>query len=311
MKKYIALCLSVCALLTLAACGGGEQPSQPVVSPLPESAPPSEPAQAKYYTQTVTLNVFGSDVDVAFVEDAAGERYSFSYNFAGNDIEASGQIVDGVYTMTEDPSGFAVEIEQEVYAALGSSWEGDNGEMFTRAPFAAPEQKTSAGSKFQVVQVEMFGDVIEVTMTVNEDESAFTMEYEAMGEPIAAYGEIADGVYTVTDDPSGFGVKMIENVVPLLSDQWITAGGDADDAGAFDKHQEIVLTIFGSEVTVLLEADEAETQFHYSYEFAGNHVEAFGTMDGGTLTITEDPSGYASSVLGDVQSAMTGNWLPY
>lgn len=331
MKKALALLLAICMLLALAACSGSSAPAAAPETASEENAVETGDAasEIKYLTQTITLDVFGTPVDIEFTQDAAGTQYTFSYFFAGNDIDATGEIVDGVYTLTDDPSGFASEIELEIYEALSSEWTADNGETVTQAPFAAPDKSgDDANKKYQTVTANLFGDDIDVNMIVNQNETGFTMEYIALGDLITAYGEIKDGEYIITEDPTGFASMMIENVVPLLTDEWIDGMPEPMEGGAssaepsgepsaelpegdYTKYQEIPIEIFGEAVVVTLEVNEEETEFKYSYFFANNDLAAAGIIENGELSITADPSGLAANILPDVQTNMTEDWIAY
>lgn len=323
MKKIIALLLSFCMVFALVACGGpsnpGSETPDPAGTPTQDQPTVSDPVAAKYLTQIVKLNVFGMDVEVTFVQDAAGTQFSFSYTFAGNDIEGSGEIVDGVYTLTNDPSGFASEMEEALYPALTSTWTGDNGETITQEPFAAPVKEDTSAATYQIVVVEMFGDKVPVTMTLAPNGTDFTMEYEVMGEAIVAYGNVSGGEYTVTDDPSGYGVMMIENVVPLLTDVWTPVGeevpvqgGDEPvvaPTGEYAKYQVVTVEMFGDKIDVTVSVDADMTVFGIAYSAMGNDITASGTIANGEYTITDDPSGYAVMMITNVVPLITDEWI--
>ena len=83
----------------------------------------------------------------------------------------------------------------------------------------APNDKYA---KHQVVTADLFGNSVEVTVSVDTAETIFDMTYTVMGNNINASGTITNGVYTVIEDPSGFAGQMITIVAPKITDEWIS-----------------------------------------------------------------------------------------
>lgn len=88
-------------------------------------------------------------------------------------------------------------------------------------PPAAEQPSSNKYTKHQVVTADLFGNPVEVTISVDAAETVFGMAYTVMGNNITASGSIVDGIYTVTEDPSSFAGQMITVVAPNISNDWI------------------------------------------------------------------------------------------
>lgn len=237
MKKFIVVLVSLAMAAALGACGSSgssaattaapetTKSAETTAAPAETTAAPAETKReeaasgAKYLTQVVTADFFGTDVDVTFTQDAEGTQFNFSYSFAGNDIDASGEIVDGVYTLAEDSSEFAVDAQYVVYAALTDTWEGDNGETVTQAPAKAPEKADTPASaakgeytKYQVIPIDMLGNSIDVTVSEDADGTIFKYVYEFNGNQIEVTGNIEPDGWVIVENPSGFGDAVLQDV---------------------------------------------------------------------------------------------------
>lgn len=72
----------------------------------------------------------------------------------------------------------------------------------------------------QTVMLNLFGNQVPVELCADRDRTRFMFRYTLDGKEIHAAGEICDGKYVVTDDPSGVGGMVIRDIVSKLTDQW-------------------------------------------------------------------------------------------
>lgn len=73
--------------------------------------------------QEVGLNLFGNEVLVTVLRDKAAGVFRFSYELDGRKINASGNILDGRYVVTEDPSGVGKMVIKDIVSKLTDEWE--------------------------------------------------------------------------------------------------------------------------------------------------------------------------------------------
>lgn len=89
----------------------------------------------------------------------------------------------------------------------------------------AAVQKVSLYTKHQVVMVTLFGDTVPVTISANDAESNFAINYTVMGTDLSAEGEIENGEYILGRDASPMVKNMLGNARPLMTDEWLPGDG--------------------------------------------------------------------------------------
>lgn len=72
--------------------------------------------------QVVTLNLFGNEVLATVLKDEADTAFSFSYTLGENKVNASGEIKDGQYIVTEDPAGVGKMVIRDIVSKLTDEW---------------------------------------------------------------------------------------------------------------------------------------------------------------------------------------------
>lgn len=75
-------------------------------------------------TQNITLDIFGNKVPVTVQRDEAGTIFRFAYVLDGRTIDAVGEIRDGDYVVTHDPSGVGKMVIKDIKALLADdAWQ--------------------------------------------------------------------------------------------------------------------------------------------------------------------------------------------
>lgn len=90
---------------------------------------------------------------------------------------------------------------------------------------AAVTEKVSLYTKHQVVQVTLYGDTVPVTISADDAETRFAINYTVMGTDLSAEGEIENGEYTLGRDCSPMVKNMLGNARPLMTDAWVPGDG--------------------------------------------------------------------------------------
>lgn len=90
---------------------------------------------------------------------------------------------------------------------------------------AAVAEKVSLYTKHQVVMVTLYGDTIPVTISADEAETRFAINYTVMGTELSAEGEIEHGEYMLGRDCSPMVKNMLGNARPLMTDEWVSGDG--------------------------------------------------------------------------------------
>lgn len=73
--------------------------------------------------QVVMLNLFGNEVSATVRKDEADTVFSFSYVLGDQQVNASGEIRDGRYVVTEDPAGVGKMVIKDIVSKLNDAWE--------------------------------------------------------------------------------------------------------------------------------------------------------------------------------------------
>ncbi len=185
MKKIIALTLT--AAMTLTAAGFT------MASDVPEG-----------YTQTKVFDGaygFGeAEITVSTNDDFSA--FYITFECFDEDQILEGTVADGVVTVDYDLTGFVSGDAQQMWddaMASENAWEGDGAE--------AGEQAADAETGYTQTKVfdgtYGFGEA-EITVSTNDDFSAFYITFECFDEDQILEGTVADGVVTVDYDLTGF-----------------------------------------------------------------------------------------------------------
>lgn len=221
MKKLIMLLFALVLVFALASCGAVDVPADDAVTP---NAPPAAedvtdaPVVASgAVMQDVTVDIFGTAVPIHVVKD--GSAFEFTYQFMGNDVYAKGTIgEDGAWNVEDTNNDFSVGTLDLLLPAIDESAWG-------------PVTGVSAGESDEtavVVDVDMNGEIIPVTVVLTDTTVSFSYTCATMGNDVLASGTVstdgswdisefsagvfADGVWT----PDSSGTDFAAIVVPLI-----------------------------------------------------------------------------------------------
>lgn len=163
----------------------------------------------------------GEDMDLSLILDT--EVYS-----DGSTVLVSDALLDAKYQAMRVPSIIICAVLMVVILAATIVWLFlDSNKRYkaylARGGAAAEPKEEVSGpvlNRKQVVELNLFGNVVFAVVLRDEDATAFSFAYELNGRKINAFGEIRDGQYVVTEDPAGVGKMVVKDIVSKLTDEW-------------------------------------------------------------------------------------------
>ena len=77
------------------------------------------------------------------------------------------------------------------------------------------------GTVWQLIEASAFGNKFYVTMSANEDKTQFRVDYSFAGKgDVYGFGKGKNGIYNITDDPSGFASQSFPGYSSNITDDW-------------------------------------------------------------------------------------------
>lgn len=177
---------------------------EPTTDPEPSDDPAPVDPTAEYVAQTVTVDMMGNATEVYVVK--TGNHFEMSYTAMGNDVVLTGSINGDTWTFetsnVEAVAAFAGNIVNSVASAIDESAWVD----------------VSVGTEPVVVEVEMMGNMVPVTVILGDGVFEFT--YQFNGNDVVVKGTIAeDGTWNATEYNIDFAIMVVPTVQEAMNKQ--------------------------------------------------------------------------------------------